>query len=411
MFNLRSNLVAFIGLWALLVSVVNCLNIPVSTLAVATTTNASTRQAPTPTAAPALVDLEIRKNKFIDKRTSSTSTTPLAKWVRTVNGNKEVVTPSVIGGITFGAKPTSVNGPLPWISLEKNGSPKTIQPKIKDGLTKNASPDYGDYFKTPHTVTHKITGTNSKSIGEEIVDIEYTDEDLTYQMLNPIIRCTPDRYFERKKDGLSSEPFCTPQDNQFAIFGKTHWVSWYTKFFPDEPIRVLLSYVNKKQKYGKRDIENAFFKSEYTNNIYGLYPLEVQEEWLKGDHEKDIVLSLQYKSLADEDVNLLNGTLITIKASGPVMKDTKKEKQRLGIEDADDEFLYAIIIIPALLLLFFLAYAFVIFLGRGRRSWAIPKIKRRRRNDRDGYYDRLPEVNSYEHPFELKAIHRKDQFD
>ena len=49
----------------------------------------------------------------------------------------EIVTPTIIQGVTFNAQPPSTtNGLEYWVSLKDDGSPKTIKPQMKNGQIK-----------------------------------------------------------------------------------------------------------------------------------------------------------------------------------------------------------------------------------------------------------------------------------
>ncbi|GMF98601.1 unnamed protein product [[Candida] boidinii] len=101
--------------------------------------------------------------------TSSSTTVQLDPWLRTIYGTvKEIVTPTVIGGITFKAKPTATetNGFEPWVSLKKDGSPKTIKPKEKKGGIADGLPDYKTYFKTATTIVHDQKDLNAHNLKE-----------------------------------------------------------------------------------------------------------------------------------------------------------------------------------------------------------------------------------------------------
>ena len=149
-------------------------------------------------------------DKFIDKRPQrSISSEALSPWPRTVSGRFELVTPVVIDGITFSASPRSVKTPTPWVSLKGDGIAKTIVPKVKGMETKNGRPDYDTYFATPITKTFDLSSLIEGHTGVDRYhkQIEYIPEDATEADLNPLIRCIPDRYFDKrgvKKTALHS---------------------------------------------------------------------------------------------------------------------------------------------------------------------------------------------------------------
>ncbi|GME77111.1 unnamed protein product [Ambrosiozyma monospora] len=77
-------------------------------------------------------------------------------WLRTIYGTiPEVVTPTVIGGVTFSTKPpATTDGLEPWVTIKKDGTPKTIKPKLKNGQLKNGKPDVKNYFKEQSTIIY-----------------------------------------------------------------------------------------------------------------------------------------------------------------------------------------------------------------------------------------------------------------
>ncbi|BAP72924.1 uncharacterized protein YKL077W [Kluyveromyces marxianus] len=304
------------------------------------------------------------RNVINPKHKTTTSETP-KPWMRTVYSTKvEVVTPTVIAGVTFRAQPKPTPDPLePWISLKKDGSPRTVRPQIKGGRTKNASPDYSTYFKTASVKTFseeellKMGVDTDEPYEEEI----FTDEDKTYVSLNPVIRCTPDRYFNKgaAKD-VSSAPFCTPRENSNLKAGKTYFISWFTRFFEndegvkEDKVRVHLSYVRQKaheKGYAKRGLEATFFSTEWLENLDGMYPLEVMEEWLQGQFERRVVIAVQPMSIPDDEFDPLeHGVMVNIILGSKVFKTTKEQ---LTLQDqgiTDEAWYYVAMIIPTVVL-------------------------------------------------------------
>ncbi|AET38911.1 Psg1p Ecym_3425 [Eremothecium cymbalariae DBVPG len=286
-------------------------------------------------------------NVIRPQQSPKTTTEELKPWVRTIYGTKvELVTPTVIAGVTFSAKPEETPDPLkPWVSLKQEGLPVTVKPEIKKGHTIRASPDYSTYFKTASTRTYTYEDLKAHNMdpGDIHKEVMFVDEDDAYVSLNPIIRCTPERYFHKgdAKD-IPSEPFCTPMENKDWQVGKTYFVSWYTRFFRDEvkestveQVRVHLSYVQEtayQRGFAKRDIKATFFSSEWIDNIDGLYPITVDEDWLQGKPRRSVVVSVQPSTVSDEEFNPLEfGVLIKILRGSKVFKTTKEE---LALQDA-----------------------------------------------------------------------------
>ena len=89
------------------------------------------------------------------KETTSEEVKP---WIRTIYESQvEIVTPTVIAGVTFSGRPAPTPDPLePWVSLKKDGTPQTIKPELKNGRTKKGRPEYSTYFKTLSVMTYSF---------------------------------------------------------------------------------------------------------------------------------------------------------------------------------------------------------------------------------------------------------------
>lgn len=299
-------------------------------------------------------------------------------WYRTIYGTqRELVTPTVIAGVTFKAKPAPTPDSLqPWITLNKLGEPKTVKPEFKNGRTKKGVPDYSTYFKAVSTRTWSYEELQAHNMDPDEVHEEkiYIDEDDTYVSLNPVIRCTPDRYFNKGISGdIPSEPFCTPRENVQWKVGKTYFATWYTHFFRDEhsdevidEVRVHLSYVKERESEKfqvKRDIPATFFSSEWMRNDEGMLGIEIMQEWLDDYRTRKVVLSVQPINIPDDEFDPLeHGVLIYIDQGSKVFKPTKDQ---LALEKAgitDNHWLYVAITMPtvvviALVMMYFFLYA------------------------------------------------------
>jgi hypothetical protein len=325
-------------------------------------------------------EVEDRKAALAKNKGKGTLTEPPAPWRRTIYGLVvEIVTPTVIAGVTFGAKPPKTTDGLEyWVSLKKDGSPKTIKPENKGGRIKNPSPTYGTYFATATTVQYTKEQIKAHNMADDEIHVEteYIEEDDTYQKLSPLIRCTPDRYFKKgTAKQTRSDPFCTPHDNQRWMMDKTYFVTWYSQFFEGDvdKVRVHLSLIKEsaKLKGFKRSLTNetesyeegtnstnkrseaieaggtiskqSFYVSDWLDNSQGYFPVTVLEEWI-GENEftKKISISIQPDNVSDEDFDVLDRYVVveiakkTIVTKGTHL-DLKKleEKQRqesLGYE-------------------------------------------------------------------------------
>lgn len=333
----------------------------------ATTTHSLERRARKNIVNPEYQKLQDAKADAAAGKTDTSSTTEPKAWQRTIYGDKvELVRPTVIGGVTFSAKPPkTTNGLEPWISLNKDGSPKTIIPQMKNGHIKNPSPTYGDYFATATTVVYTQEELKAHNMAEDETyeEVSYIPEDSTYQSLNPLIRCTPERYFNKGlAKNVKSEPFCSPHDQQLLKMSKTYFITWYSKFFDEnvENIKLHYSYVReaamvkgfKKRseaiEVGGSIEQQSFYVSDWINKDQGYYPFEVLEEWFSSAKEfnRKILISIQADNVPDDEFDVLDKYVVIEIARGAKvgkggMHDLKKldELQRmreLGIEIEDD---------------------------------------------------------------------------
>lgn len=330
-------------------------------------------------------------------------------WVRTISSTlKVIVTPTVIAGVTFGAKPPkTTNGLEKWISLKKDGSPKTINPKNKGGVIKNGFPTYGTYFATPTTVTHKNEDLKQHDMkeGEDFTEVQYIDEDPTYHELNPMIRCTPKLYYHKgAAKNVLSAPFCFPHDNQRWLSGKEYFVLWYSRFFPEDvkKVRLHLNFVkeNAKNRILKRDtlddeedigidltkrskaIEqggriqgDSFYSSEWIDNEKGFHHIYINETWMQGstDFYRKVLVSIQPDNVEDDEHNHYeNYFVVQLARKAHVGKGHMEDLKALeakwraeGVEIEDDdsfEKYYVMMLLPTIVcVIAFAMYLFVQF--------------------------------------------------
>lgn len=271
------------------------------------------------------------------------TTTEIPKpWVRTIySTQREIVTPTVIAGVTFSAKPEDTPNPLkPWVSLKENGVPVTVQPELNKGITKKGSPRYSTYFMDVTTRTYSYEELKAHNMKPDEIHEEevLSKEDDTYISLNPIIRCTPERYFEKgKARNDNSAPFCTPHDNIEWKVGETYFASWFTRFFKHEDsgkyvdkVRIHLFHIEDTPKekgyHNKRDIASPFFSSEWLDNTSGIYAIEVDQEWLEGAFERKILLTIQPKNVPDDNFDPFEyGVMLRIIQGSRVFKNSKDQ--------------------------------------------------------------------------------------
>lgn len=362
---------------------------------------------------------------------SSTSVTQ-TPWVRTITVDSsehvEIITPTVIAGVTFSAKPPkTTDGLEPWISLNKDGSPKTIKPQLKNGRTKNASPTYGTYFATATTVTYNKEQLKAHNMAEDEIftEVQYVDEDPLEHSLNPLMRCTPNSYSKKGvgKD-KSTEPFCFPRDNSVLKVDKSYFITWYSRFFEEDVqnVRVHLSHVKEApmQKGWKRDnveesvekkgilpflislpsfmkrssvieqggsIESAsFYISDWLPKSTGYLPVTILREWTSSEYYKKVLISIQPDNVEDEDFDHLANSIVVefaqgAKVSKEYMEDLKKLDAKYAgeyevIPGPDYEKYYIIMGMPTAVALAALLMYFFVWANKGQTDLSHLKKKR-----------------------------------
>ncbi|QPG73958.1 hypothetical protein FOA43_001273 [Brettanomyces nanus] len=355
-------------------------------------------------------------------------------WLRTIYGSiAEVVTPTVIGGITFSTKPPeTASGTEWWISIKNDGSPKTIKPKIKNGQVKNGLPDVKTYFQTATTIVHKqedIQAHNLKK-GDEVNEVIMIPEDDTYVKLSPLMRCTPDFYFHRGMANMDiSEPFCRPKDNSKLRVGKTYFVTWFSRFYDDvKTVRFHYAYVKEKISEAgmkvKRDIRGpvkdvandvaqlsedagsfkgevpgAFFTSDWVLNAQGFFPVDVDKKWLKGSVYKKVLIAIQPDSVTDDEFRILDAPhlIVDFRLKEIVGKNTKQMRKEAVMPVTGDDIYYVIMGIPTLVVVALLLM--YLFVQANRKQRDLSGIRKPRRS-------RFGNAGRYEVPYGETDIHR-----
>lgn len=359
----------------------------------ASATSAEITYTSTPTEPTTESEQRLFKRRVIETTKEVPLSTP-PPWIRTISSTKlQAVTPVIVGGVTFSARPKDVKTPVPWLSVEANGYLKTIVPKVKNGVTQNASPDYGNYFDYPVTSKVEVDGETHNNIKF------HSEENHEDRLLNPIMRCTPDRYAVKKIDGnkVTFKPFCSPVERTNIIVGEVHWITWYTRYFSDiKKVRLHMAYIESSNSKKKRDTESSieedtFFTTEWLDNLDGVYPLEITADDLLGQPIQEVILSIQPDNISDEDFNLVNGTRLTLRRYP--LKGKKLKKLKLD-NKKDDSALYVALTIPTILVVVLCGYMIVNWTFRNNRTWKKIKI-RSRRNFNNSRYTALP-TNTYE---------------
>lgn len=356
---------------------------------------------------------------------TSSSSEEQRPWVRTVYSTKiELVTPTVIGGVTFAAKPPAKpDGMEPWISLKKDGLPQTIKPQLKNGRTEKASPTYSTYFQTATTVTYGKDELKAHNMAEDQVyhDVQFIPEDDTYVKLSPLMRCTPEGFYKRGlAKNVLSEPFCTPRENTRIMLGKTHFLTWYSRYFEDaEKVRVHFAYIkegarekgmkkreeeDEEGKPARGAIPGTFFSSEWISNEDGYFPLIVREEWLQGLYQKKVAISIQPDTVDDEDFVLLgkSSTAVQFVKGSVVGKTTRERKEIQDSVGTDDNVYYIIMAIPTMVIIAVAGMYVFLWLNRKHRDLSKLRRPKKSRFGKSGHSSYLPTHYNEEAPARIK---------
>ncbi|KAG7893364.1 hypothetical protein KL905_002943 [Ogataea polymorpha] len=386
-----------------------------------------------PSSTPVVVEKRMKKaivnkdyaQRMQGKGTSSTAEAEMpAPWLRTIYGSiPEIVTPTVVGGITFSAKPpATTNGLEPWISLKKDGSPKTINPKMKNGKIQNGRPDLKTYFQTATTVTYDKEQLKAHNMADDQVftEVIWQPEDDTYVSLNPLMRCTPDFYYKKGvARELVSEPFCSPHENQKLQTGKTYFLTWYTRFFENASnVRVHYAFLKESSRekgMAKRDLVDlgapvkprtksvhhstghkgalpgTFFSSDWFINRDGYFPIEVDEEWLGKQQSKAVLIAIQPDTVDDEDFNLIESAHVVVlfQKRAVVAKNSKIDKELQDRTGTNDNVYYVIMSVPTVVIIAVFGMYMFLWLNRKHRDLSHLRKPRRSRYGNQGKYNEL----------------------
>lgn len=344
-------------------------------------------------------------------------------WIRTIYGTvKEVVTPYVVGGVTFAAKqPETTDGLEPWISLKNDGLPKTITPKLKNGKIANGFPDVSTYFQTATTVIHHQSMLQAHNLNEDdtVEEVLMVDEDDTYVKLSPLQRCTPDYYYKKGIANMElSDPFCSPRDHEKMRVGLTYFITWYSRYFEDvENVRFHYAFVNEKSHdkgFDKRDlfsdslkdidteieelsgnidfkgaVHGAFYSSDWVSNKNGWFSLEVDKKWLNNKVYKKVVIAMQPDNVSDEEFSILDAPHLfaTFQLRERIGKNTAEMRKLQDQAGTNDDVYYVIASIPTVVLIAVLFMYLFLYLNRSHRDLSHIKKPKRSRYGNQGKYN------------------------
>ncbi|KAK9457329.1 hypothetical protein V1511DRAFT_163383 [Dipodascopsis uninucleata] len=329
---------------------------------------------------------------------------PLRPWTRTApDGAVQTVTPVIVEGITISARPPVVTptAPIPWISLKNNGAPVTIKPKVKkEGITEKASPTYGTWFAentgvagAAATAVDGVSKTGGKTQDknqQQLLSKYFPGE---FERLNPVIRCTPEKYLEHGE----LAPFCSPFSNTELMSGHAYFITWYSKYFNDTKVRInLLDYDTLAITSPDGDIgtehqnlkEFAFYTTDWIDNELGYYYLEIDSEWLKKRFERAVYIQIESPNEAIEDLNVNHVPLVKfIRLSRAHKDNTRYQNQTLEV----------VLAVPSIVGLFIVFLVAFHFCTKKARQIKMPRASRKfvgRSSRPRGIYEQLNDTEA-----------------
>lgn len=335
-----------------------------------------------------------RPAKVFSKKTKITRAHVTKPWLlKPTDGAEPIhVTPTVWGDALFRGQQAVGAVPNPWIKLKKDGQAKTITPKVVKGKTKNAPPEYGDYFHVNRDVTENAREAGIKTADPTaniVHNLMLQEEDPIEASFNPVERCTPEKFIKVKKQRVG--PWCSPQYGKGVMLDTVHWFTWYTRDFPDaEKVRLHCAYIQGKALHKRDDIagDHTFFISDWVSNVWGVYPMEIEEDWLDGEYDQKVAVAIQPDTMDDDEVTeeylLKNSTFVRFRRGAIVQK---KDKGRLDLDKSEEGMMITIITIPSVVVIFACIYILFSQVTAGAR--AIPKFKNQRRKKDGRMYDNI----------------------
>lgn len=371
-----------------------------------------------------LVKRDARRKAIVNKQWLKDQEEPEEKhpdlpgpWLRTIYDDiKEVVTPTVIGGVTFSTKPTdSPAGTEMWVTVNNDGSPKVIRPHLKNGIVQHGFPDVKTYFETATTIVHKQEEIQAHNLeeGDVYEEVVMLPEDDTYVKLSPLMRCTPDFYFNVGPAQLvKSAPFCKPHNGEHLRVGRTYFLIWYSQFYKDaKTVRFHYSYVKEKMtekglakrglddprnpvkdpdaevpeldldiKQSENDRAGAFYTSDWIKNDQGWFPIDVKEEWVGKVPYRAVAISIQPDTVADDVFELSKAPqiLLTFQLQESVGKNTKAMHKLQDSPPPPEDIYYIVMGIPTMVVV--AVFAMYLFVRYNKRSTDLSHLRAPKRS-------------------------------
>lgn len=273
-------------------------------------------------------------------------------WTSTLsNGAIEIVTATVIDGVTISASPASKTDnskPTPWVSLDNSGIPIAVTPSIVSpgGSTISASPTAPSSYPTPNAIP-------------------------------PVLRCFGDRVPAQNTNGGTSNPpgfpFCTPRNGTEMLVGETYWLTWDPTYWGSDDIKFVKLYA---RYLPSKSNEDEVFITDWLSNSDGYFPLRILDDYrIRGTNGYMFInMSPMVPSGSDAPrVGTVSGPIIRVISS---IKDAQTTISRLPSDNRKNSNssdgglskgqLAAAIVVPIIFVILMCALGYFWFLMRKR---------------------------------------------
>ncbi|KAF5092907.1 hypothetical protein D0Z03_002643 [Geotrichum reessii] len=217
-------------------------------------------------------------------------------WTSThANGVKELVTATIIDGVTISASPaknTDNSKPTPWNSLDGSGIPIMVTPTIvkAGGETISASPVPPTNYPKPSAIP-------------------------------PVLRCFGNRVPESNKGSsriAPGYPFCSPLNGTEWIVGETYWITWDPTYWGGSDITQVKIFA----RFLPIDDDSDFvFETDWISNADGYFPLTVLSDYRIRNTDGYMFINMRPLVSVGSDADH-TGTV-----SGPIIKVIKNKNE------------------------------------------------------------------------------------
>lgn len=287
------------------------------------------------------------------QKLSKKSQVPLGNsvWKSTLpNGAIELVTETVVDGVTISASPPSTTDsskPTPWISLDNSGIPIAVTPTIQTpgGSTISTSPTPPASYPTPNAIP-------------------------------PVLRCFGDRVPQKGVDDNSvpGYPFCSPRNGTEMVVDETYWITWDPTYWGGSSIKFVKLYARFLPSKSNEDL---VFSTGWVSNADGYFPLKVLSNYVIAGTKGYMFINMQPLVPQDSDatyVGAVSGPIVRMinspsEALVPITRfpsDNSKHGKKSTSSGLSKGKLAAAIVVPIIFVLLLCSFVYFFFFVRKR---------------------------------------------